>query len=655
MKRLAILSLWAACGRSGELAYVHWDGMSWDHAHECVVGSVPQVKTSKKKNICFVAGADRSVCWILALGDHWATSAWNVPSAPEARGTADENEPAWLFDVLHDKGKGAGAKMGTWIALGRDEKWALTNDIPPKLSELSQTPNSTNMPHMSKKLVRPAEKVNAAGIRKGAVDLMATYMPNELVVAATGHDLSSVSALDSYIQADAAKAMAGAVVLAGFAPFPWGHRGKGPTPASWDELVAQAGDEATLDAVADVLFHITSESDAALASPGGRLRPLVRAALAHQVMYLEERHAAGECAKIVKAVIRAFADKRGTTTENARHELFRWAGRLRTRFEYDNFNLLSPGGREDVIERLVSLMRGLHAAVGTLQATMGWLQAKLEKFSEVVANVGMAGNVGNVEKGKGRADEARPGSASAVLPLSPLFSAHPGSTALDSSAGDDGDSDEGADPSLGLRRLSSAGRPKEELLSKMKAMAYFRQFCLGLVDPDDIPVRQLKKKAHDTVRCFKAVATKDELAALANPEAGFRLICRSLEARARTKLYEICAANGLSGNAVPHKLRPKTKAGAWVLTTVDTARSQVLKVRPGVDILKLLEGQALSSNAARGLKNVVENVGMAGNVGSAENDGGAGGSRSAPSPSSTSAGTASPSKRFRTSFPSFMW
>lgn len=74
--------------------------------------------------------------------------------------------------------------------------------------------------------------VSAASIRPGGVNSLAKYMPAELVVHVTGHELkNSASALWEYIDAQLALCMPGALVLAGWPAVPWGHNGSGPSPA----------------------------------------------------------------------------------------------------------------------------------------------------------------------------------------------------------------------------------------------------------------------------------------------------------------------------------------------------------------------------------------------------------------------------------------
>lgn len=98
---------------------------------------------------------------------------------------------------------------------------------------------------------------------------------------------------------------AGAIVLAGWAPLPWGHHGDGPSPPSLDALYNTGQDMEVLEAVMDNLFNLDDASPPMLLSDGA-LRPLLRAAFASMIMYHPDRMAAGEmrpvCMKLLEAV-----------------------------------------------------------------------------------------------------------------------------------------------------------------------------------------------------------------------------------------------------------------------------------------------------------------------------------------------------------------
>ena len=68
-RKLGIIALWSTCGRSGEVGFLHVDGLQWDSYFGCVKTSVPQPKSSKIKTIAFVSAPDRHGDFYLHLGD----------------------------------------------------------------------------------------------------------------------------------------------------------------------------------------------------------------------------------------------------------------------------------------------------------------------------------------------------------------------------------------------------------------------------------------------------------------------------------------------------------------------------------------------------------------------------------------------------------
>ena len=60
------------------------------------------------------------------------------------------------------------------------------------------------------------DNITAGGIRPGASNFLARYMPGEFIVHVTGHELTGSSAVYDYIDAYRALAIIGATVLHGF-------------------------------------------------------------------------------------------------------------------------------------------------------------------------------------------------------------------------------------------------------------------------------------------------------------------------------------------------------------------------------------------------------------------------------------------------------
>mmetsp|Transcript_11867 Transcript_11867/g.25044 ORF Transcript_11867/g.25044 Transcript_11867/m.25044 type:complete len:409 (-) Transcript_11867:690-1916(-) len=204
-RRLGISTLWHSAGRASETACCTWDGIEWDPEFGAAFVEIRQSKVSKAKLIAFVAGANRHIDWFLALGDYLAQSKPSVYNS---------DEPAWILPTLHNTNS-PGTTIGSWLRamqpLGRGgaAKYA-------KFSHFS--------------VDALPDRVTAGGVRPGASNTLCKYMPAEMVVHVTGHELKTTSALYEYVDANRAIAIPGARVLAGWPALPWGHLGDGPLP-----------------------------------------------------------------------------------------------------------------------------------------------------------------------------------------------------------------------------------------------------------------------------------------------------------------------------------------------------------------------------------------------------------------------------------------
>jgi hypothetical protein len=76
------------------------------------------------------------------------------------------------------------------------------------------------------------DSANAGGIRAGACNTMASFMPDLFVANASGHDLKGYSSLFDYLDVSVALCIPGGIVLAGWPALPWGQLGMGPVPPS---------------------------------------------------------------------------------------------------------------------------------------------------------------------------------------------------------------------------------------------------------------------------------------------------------------------------------------------------------------------------------------------------------------------------------------
>ena len=114
----------------------------------------------------------------------------------------------------------------------------------------------------------------AQGFRHGVVDTLCISIPAEMAIHNTGHDGEKITTIWNYVGADnrAAMAMPGAIVLAGWKPFPHGRNGKGPVYPSLVPILSTGVSLVRLDKYIDLLFTLHDGSPPML-HVGGPLRP----------------------------------------------------------------------------------------------------------------------------------------------------------------------------------------------------------------------------------------------------------------------------------------------------------------------------------------------------------------------------------------------
>ena len=67
------------------------------------------------------------------------------------------------------------------------------------LKQLTVAPSNTNRTYAQHRIEELPPDVSASGLRMGAIDALAPYMPDSQIVTASGHDLTGVSAVHEYI------------------------------------------------------------------------------------------------------------------------------------------------------------------------------------------------------------------------------------------------------------------------------------------------------------------------------------------------------------------------------------------------------------------------------------------------------------------------
>lgn len=225
------------------------------------------------------------------------------------RDNYDPDQPAWIFPDLAGV-KQSGTKLGSFI---------------------SAKVGKVELP----------EKPVDGGIRPGACNTLLKYMPAELAVYTTGHEMKGVlSSFFEYIDAELAKCMPGAIVLAGWPALPWGQFGDGPTPASLDVLVKEhAVPMEALEAAITATFHLHKRSPPSM-HVGNALRPLVHCAFATMLMHHDARRQAGEmheaCQQLEDVVNQKFACG---ALGNAQELIKKWGRSIEAQFTKGNLHL----------------------------------------------------------------------------------------------------------------------------------------------------------------------------------------------------------------------------------------------------------------------------------------------------------------------------
>ena len=236
VRKLGITSVQRTAGRSSEIAFLTFDSLRWDPHFELVFIEVPQPKTHKVKVIAFAAGAHRHNDWFVDFADF-------LMLASDVR-VYDPDEAPWFFPELQ-KTNSPGSKIGSWIK-----------------ALLPLADGGSGVKKYERFVVHGLPKdATAGGIRPGAINELAEFMPAEYIVQLTGHDLKSISALWEYIDARYALLLPACTVQAGWPALPWGQHGKGPTPPSLTALKVVLSGSAMddrLENLIDDIFRIHS-------------------------------------------------------------------------------------------------------------------------------------------------------------------------------------------------------------------------------------------------------------------------------------------------------------------------------------------------------------------------------------------------------------
>lgn len=303
------------------------------------------------KKVSLVAGKDRHCCFFMDLADFLCL-------APDQR-TYSPGGASWVFPRLQEAAFPATAITGFVKALR---------------SSVQSLPDGAT----------------AAGVRPGVCNMLASQMPAEHVVQVTGHDLTNISALFEYLDAQLALNMPGARVVAGWPSPPWGHLGMGPVPASIHALKDIGIGCETLEPLIDAVFHFDTASPIMLLK-GGAMRPAVHAAFATMIMYYGERQQAHEMRAVHKVLYTALAAKKFTGHHGDQHQLLmRWGQVIKERFDMDNLHLTSladhdgaaqlAAGMKQLGQSVSSLHEMFNSAIASMNTSLKSLERELAEL-----------------------------------------------------------------------------------------------------------------------------------------------------------------------------------------------------------------------------------------------------------------------------------
>ena len=185
--------------------------------------------------------------------------------------------------------------------------------------------------------------------------------------------------------------MNGAVVLAGWAPFPWGQLGMGPVPPSLGALEGLGVNPDALDNSILVLFKI-DDMYPQMFRKGGKLWPVVRIAFATLLMYYRERVqtlTAGEFKAEGRNVIielkRVMASEYGLG-DSTHMTLLSWSDKIMERFKAENLDL-TQRNKDTVSKEAATAISNLARSVAQqglqMQAMLATQQLLVEKLGAI--------------------------------------------------------------------------------------------------------------------------------------------------------------------------------------------------------------------------------------------------------------------------------
>lgn len=182
IKRKLILNfVFSACGRAGEVSTLSWNLLAYDFQFKAVVFVWTQLKTSKQKYVLLLPSEHRLLCMYKHFGDAFITGVFQgAKSRLDGGGTATND---WLFPEYSSEARSStpSSAITSW------------------LKQLTAVGANTNKVYAQHRVVELPADVSASGLRMGSINALAPYMADYQIVVASGHDMTTTSALHEYL------------------------------------------------------------------------------------------------------------------------------------------------------------------------------------------------------------------------------------------------------------------------------------------------------------------------------------------------------------------------------------------------------------------------------------------------------------------------
>ena len=357
-RRFALLTLWIAAGRSTETSWASWEKLLWNSEAHCGCLQWPQTKTGKMKVVALLPGFSRFLCWFLGLADYLAT---------RSVFTGNDGDNAFMGWMIPE------------LQLTRSPTTMLTGFLRGVIK-------SSATAKWQSVAVDLAHVVSAGGVRPGASNALAAQVPSDFATQCTGHDMTGKSAFFEYVDSSVEMAMPGAIVLAGWPAFPWGHNGTGPAAPRLNAITTVPVEQ--LESLVDRVFNIDDASPPPL-QRNGSFRDGVRTALASLIMYYPERHHTGEARHVNVRLLDAVRVSTTVPPCSSPHDVVTsWASHVRAAFTAANHHVAvraaAPPAAQtaDAIRSLATMISSVTSQVAELNKKVHSLSAQLSPQPE---------------------------------------------------------------------------------------------------------------------------------------------------------------------------------------------------------------------------------------------------------------------------------